>query len=53
LVRAYCLLRDGTTYEEPGSNYFDEHDEPAVRRRLTRRLERLGYSVTLTPLAAD
>jgi transposase len=53
LVRAYCLLRDGTTYEEPGGNYFDERDEPAVRRRLTRRLERLGYAVTLTPLAAD
>jgi transposase len=53
LVRAYCLLRDGTTYEEPGGNYFDERDEPAVRRRLTRRLERLGYTVTLTPLAAD
>ena len=53
LVRAYCLLRDGTTYEEPGANYFDEKDEPAVRRRLTRRLERLGYTVTLTPLAAD
>lgn len=53
LVRAYCLLRDGTSYEEPGGNYFDERDEPAVRRRLTRRLERLGYTVTLTPLAAD
>jgi transposase len=53
LVRAYCLLRDGTTYEEPGANSFDERDEPAVRRRLTRRLERLGYAVTLTPLAAD
>ena len=53
LVRAYCLLRDGTTYDEPGGNYFDERDEPAVRRRLTRRLERLGYAVALTPLAAD
>ena len=53
LVRAYCLLRDGTTYDEPGGNWFDERDEPAGRRRLTRRLERLGYTVTLTPLAAD
>jgi transposase len=53
LVRAYCLLRDGTTYQEPGANYFDERDEPAVRRRLTRRLERLGYKVTLAALAAD
>ncbi len=53
LVRAYCLLRDGTTYHEPGGNYFDERDEVAVRRRLVRRLERLGYQVMLAPLAAD
>lgn len=49
LVRAYCLLRDGTTYDEPGGNYFDQRDEVAGRRRLVRRLERLGYDVTVTP----
>jgi transposase len=52
LVVVYCLLRDGTSYQEPGADYFDKRDEVAVRRRLVRRLERLGYDVTLTPLAA-
>ena len=52
LVVVYCLLRDGTSYQEPGADYFDKRDEVAVRRRLVRRLEHLGYNVTLTPLAA-
>jgi transposase len=53
LVVAYCLLRDGATYNEPGADYFDRRDEVAVRRRLVRRLERLGYRVTVEPMAAD
>jgi transposase len=53
LVRIYCLLRDGTTYAEPGGNYFAERDKRGTCRRLTARPERLGYQVTLTPLAAD
>jgi transposase len=52
LVRAYVLLRDGTDDQEPGGNYCDERDEVAVRRRLVRRLERLGYAVTVEPIAA-
>jgi transposase len=51
LVRVYYLLRDGTTYEELGGNYFDQHDRQQVERRLIRRLERLGYKVTLEPTA--
>ena len=53
LVVVYCLLRDGTSYKEPGADYFDKRDEVAVRRRLVRRLERLGYKVTIEALAAD
>jgi hypothetical protein len=30
-------------------NYFDEWDQQAVQKRLVRRLEKLGYQVTLTP----
>ena len=52
LVRAYVVLRDGTDYEEPGGTYFDERDKTAVRRRLVQRLARLGYAVTVAPLAA-
>ena len=49
LVIAYHILRDGTTYRELGANHFDERDREAVRRRSVRRLERLGYAVTLAP----
>jgi transposase len=34
---------------ELGGNYFDEWDRQAVQKRLVRRLEKLGYEVTLTP----
>jgi transposase len=47
LVRAYYLLDRGTTYEEPGADYFVEHDRDALQRRHVRALERLGYRVTL------
>ena len=52
LVIAYHILRDGVVYEELGGNYFDEQKEEHVVRRMQRRLERLGYEVTLTKQAA-
>jgi len=51
LVIIYHLLRDGSTYQDLGSTYFDERDRQAVQKRLVRRLERLGYQVELQPLA--
>jgi transposase len=51
LVIAYHLLRRGTTYEDLGPAYFDERRRRQVERRLVQRLQRLGYTVTLTPLA--
>ncbi len=50
LVRAYYLLRRGTSYQEPGGQYFDERQRHAVTHRLVDRLERLGYKVTLEPI---
>jgi transposase len=52
LVIAYHLLRDGTTYTDLGGNYFDGRDRQAVERGLVRRLEGLGYKVSLEPIAA-
>jgi transposase len=52
LVRAYYLLQRGTTYEEPGADYFSERDREALERRHVRALEQLGYRVTLEPEAA-
>ena len=51
LVIAYHLLSRGTTYQDLGANYFDERDRRAVERRAIRRLEALGYKVTLVPAA--
>ena len=31
-------------------NYFDDRDQQRVERRLARRLERMGYVVSLEPL---
>jgi transposase len=47
LVIIYHLLRDGTTYQDLGANYFDERERQSVEHRLVHRLERLGYQVTL------
>ena len=52
LVIAYRLLTEGAVYRDLGANYFDERDRQAVARRLTRRLEGLGYAVSLAPCAA-
>lgn len=47
LVIIYHVLRNGTEYEELGGNYFDERSREATIRRTVRRIERLGYKVTL------
>lgn len=52
LVRAYYLLQRGTTYEEPGADYFRDRDREALERRHVRALEQLGYRVTLEADAA-
>jgi transposase len=49
LVVVYQLLRHETIYQELGGNYFDERDQQRVERRLVKRLERLGYQVSLAP----
>jgi transposase len=49
LVMVYALLTQRATYHELGSQYFDERDRQSVQRRLVRRLEALGYAVSLQP----
>jgi transposase len=47
LVIIYHVLLDQQPYSELGGNYFDERDRQATERRLVRRLEKLGYEVSL------
>jgi hypothetical protein len=51
LVAIYHMLARRLSYQELGGNYFDEHDRQAVEKRLVRRLEKLGYQVSLGPAA--
>ncbi len=52
LVIAYSLLKRSCSYEDLGGDYFDQRDRQAVERGLVRRLEGLGYKVSLDPVAA-
>lgn len=51
LTSAYHMACRRQTYQEVGSNYFDERKKETVVFRLSRRLEKLGYTVALTPQA--
>jgi transposase len=49
LVIAYHLLTKHQPYQDLGPTYFDQRARQAVERRLVRRLEALGYTVSLQP----
>ena len=54
LVIAYHLIDRKEPYKELGGNYFDKRNVEATAKRLTKRLEHLGYQVSLQqqPVAA-
>ena len=52
LIVIYHVLRDGNPYKELGADYFNNLDTERVQRHHVRRLEQLGYKVSLTPTAA-
>jgi transposase len=47
LVIFYHMLKDGTTYEELGGDFFDRLEPERLTRYYVRRLEDLGHKVTL------
>jgi transposase len=47
LVIAYHVLSRKQPYQDLGSNYFDERDRTLVVRQSIRRLEHLGFKVTV------
>ena len=51
LVISYYLLARQEPYQDLGANYFDERERRDVERRLVKRLQRLGYAVSLQPAA--
>ncbi len=51
LIIIYHLIKEGTTFVDLGGNYFDQRNQEAVKRQAVHRLQRLGFKVTLEPLA--
>jgi hypothetical protein len=49
LVIIYHVLKTKQPYHELGADYFDKLDQAYLERHHVRRLEQLGYSVTLAP----
>ena len=49
LVIIYHILSDKQPYSDLGADYFDKVDKERQARQALRRLEALGYAVTLTP----
>jgi len=48
LVIFYHMLKYDKEYQDLGADYFDRLGPQPLRRYLVKRLERLGYQVTLT-----
>ena len=51
LVIAYHIIQDRKPYADLGSNYYDERQKETTVNRMTRRLQKLGYTVVITPPA--
>jgi transposase len=47
LVTIYHMLKTGSAYQDLGPNHFERHDRNRVQRTYVRRLERLGFKVTI------
>jgi transposase len=52
VVSAFHMLIRDEPYRELGGHYFDTRRQAHLVDQLTRRIERLGYRVTLEPVAA-
>ena len=51
LVAIYHMLRDGAHFLDLGPAHWDDHHRESVAQRSVRRLEQLGYRVTIESAA--
>jgi transposase len=49
LVLAHYLLQHNCPFRELGADYYQRLRAPSLSQSLVRRLQRLGYEVTLAP----
>lgn len=51
LQSAYFMMKRSTKYEDLGADYYDRRDPEGLARRLAKRIEKLGFAVTVQPLS--
>ena len=51
LAAIYHMLSKKEEYKDLGEDFFEKRDRVRLLTKLTRRIERLGFGVELTPLA--
>jgi transposase len=51
LTAIYHMLRDGTLHHDLGSGYFDQRAPHLKVKRLVSQITKLGFDVTLQPIA--
>jgi transposase len=53
LVMAYYIIQRKEPYRDAGADFFDRLQPEDTARRLVKRLESLGYHVTLPSASTD
>ena len=53
LIMAYYMIQRQEPYREAGGDFFDQLQPEDTARRLVKRLEHLGYCVTLQSPSTD
>ena len=51
LTAIYHMLKDGTVHQDLGSGYFDQRAPRTKVKRLVNQITKLGFQVTLQPIA--
>lgn len=52
LAATWHMLAEGECYQDPGSDFFTQKDPNKSKNNAVRRLQALGYEVTITPRQA-
>lgn len=51
LITIYHMLKDGSCYRDLGVNHYDEINKAAKLKRSIKRIESMGFKVTIEPAA--
>ena len=50
LIAIWNMLQTGTTYNDPGKDYYIKRDPDRAKKRALDQLRNLGYTVTIEPI---